>query len=117
MAEAEGWAVSHTIDVLVRKAGYDGCVTPALRNSLQITRYQVRHPIWVCPMAADHQQVLHRYYVLLMHTRRDVSMAQSTTHSLTYEEFAAAAALASVVTTETAEQLQPGSPLVGAVPA
>lgn len=33
--------MSQTIDVLVRKAGYDGLVTPALRDSLQITRYQV----------------------------------------------------------------------------
>lgn len=81
VAEAEGWSVSQTIDVLVRKAGYDGFVTPALRDSLQITRYK------------------------------------STTHSLTYEEFTAAAALADGATTEPAEQLQPGSPLVGAVPA
>jgi hypothetical protein len=44
-------------------------------------------------------------------------MLQSTAHSLTYEEYVAAAALAGGASPEAAEQLQPGSPLVGAVPA
>ena len=42
VAEAEGWSVSQTIDALIRKAGCDAFPTPALRDSLQITMYQVR---------------------------------------------------------------------------
>ena len=61
VAEAEGWTVSQTIDALIRKAGCDAFPTPALRDSLQITLYQVRPPwplelpvCWTSPLVKQH---------------------------------------------------------------
>ncbi len=42
VARAEGWSVAQTMEALVRKAGTDAPLTPALQHSLQVTRYQVR---------------------------------------------------------------------------
>lgn len=42
IAKAEGWDTITTIDSLISKAGYRGCPTAALREALQVTRYQVR---------------------------------------------------------------------------
>lgn len=143
VAEAEGWTVAQTIDALIRKAGCDAFPTLALRDSLQITLYQVQLlwpfelPVcWVSPLVRQHVRaacvsLLVREHVpdcwqtafgcsatvYERHPATACSVLQSTAHSLTYEEYIAAAALAEGHPPEAAEQLQPGSPLVGAVPA
>lgn len=40
VASHEGWTREETIDSLIAKAGFTGPVTPALRGSLSVTRYQ-----------------------------------------------------------------------------
>lgn len=41
VAAHEGWDRAQTLDALIRKAGYAGRPTDAVRESLSITRYQV----------------------------------------------------------------------------
>jgi AMME syndrome candidate gene 1 protein len=40
VAPHEGWTRQQTIDALIRKAGYGGAPSAALRASLSVTRYQ-----------------------------------------------------------------------------
>lgn len=40
VAKEAGWSKTETIDSLLRKAGYNGRVTPEIRNSIKLTRYQ-----------------------------------------------------------------------------
>ncbi|KAM7463793.1 hypothetical protein LguiA_031914 [Lonicera macranthoides] len=40
VAAHEGWAVIEAIDSLMRKAGYNGMITEALRKRIKLTRYQ-----------------------------------------------------------------------------
>jgi uncharacterized protein (TIGR00296 family) len=40
VAAAEGWTVLEAIDSLIRKAGYNGPITEALRKSIKLVRYQ-----------------------------------------------------------------------------
>lgn len=40
VAMQEGWSKVKTIDSLIRKTGYEGCITDDLRNSLEVTRYE-----------------------------------------------------------------------------
>lgn len=40
IAEAEGWDAKATVDALISKAGYRGRPTPAIREALQVIRYQ-----------------------------------------------------------------------------
>lgn len=40
VAEQQGWSKQQTVDSLIRKTGYAGCITDHLRTSLTVTRYQ-----------------------------------------------------------------------------
>lgn len=40
VARHERWTPQETIDALIAKAGYTGAITPELRASLSVTRYQ-----------------------------------------------------------------------------
>ncbi|GKU91531.1 hypothetical protein SLEP1_g5395 [Rubroshorea leprosula] len=40
VAAHEGWTKVEAIESLMRKAGYDGAITEALRESVNLTRYQ-----------------------------------------------------------------------------
>ncbi len=40
MARHERWTQLETIDALIAKAGYQGAISPDLRMSLAVTRYQ-----------------------------------------------------------------------------
>jgi len=43
VAHSQGWTQTETLDSAIRKAGYSGRITPALRNTLRVTRYQSSH--------------------------------------------------------------------------
>ena len=60
VAAHEGWGQAATVDALIRKAGYAGRSTDALRQSLSVTRYQARHtavPFLPSPLAPQHSRV------------------------------------------------------------
>ncbi|KAG2491459.1 hypothetical protein HYH03_010245 [Edaphochlamys debaryana] len=40
VAPEQGWDRQQAVDALIRKAGYSGAITPALRDSLSLERYQ-----------------------------------------------------------------------------
>ena len=40
IAQQEGWSQQHTIDSLISKSGYGGAITPQLRESLGVVRYE-----------------------------------------------------------------------------
>ena len=52
VAAQEGWDRAQTLDALIRKAGYPGRPTDAIRESLTITRYQVGDTLPSCSDAA-----------------------------------------------------------------
>ena len=51
VAAHEGWSRQQTVDALVRKAGFAGPLTPALRSALRLVRYRssactLTYPAW-----------------------------------------------------------------------
>lgn len=40
VATEQGWDMNETIDSLLRKGGYRGHITPEVRRSIRLTRYQ-----------------------------------------------------------------------------
>mmetsp|Transcript_1195 Transcript_1195/g.3570 ORF Transcript_1195/g.3570 Transcript_1195/m.3570 type:complete len:269 (-) Transcript_1195:118-924(-) len=91
VAEGEGWDVLHTVDALIFKSGFRGDVTPQLRDSLRVTRYQ-----------STAYSMTHDEY--LASAAATAAAGRSARQAQPLEPL-------------PLEPLQPGSPLVGPLPA